>query len=743
MSPSTASSSAKKTPTVVPYRHVCPTCARAFQRATGLERHRRSAHSKEKNYACEFCSQAYSRIDLLQRHVSLYHKQVAADKGRMQGTTDLVMAQQSTMPPQSSMQFTSQPVPTPDFPRSTIEFNSLMAPSSVTQQQQQSPLPLVNCGIDQDMLNWFNETPSSLSEMLPDEPVTTGLTHANSLSMASTLPSPALPWASSDFTAPLSTYFPGGSSGSNSAPASILTSLNLSPGIDALRSSSLGDASIDGALNFLSPPQSTTVSSASMDLSSISDSEMWPLPEPSHLDAYRQNFAPHLPFIHLPSISRVNTADELEADLCRAMTMVGGNYEPLSPNAQEPGDGSLSNRSTMKPCDYYGCVTLKAKTIRCIESMPDQLLGGPDSSVQVLLRRTQTMILLQIVAMFSEVKTHRVSAKLSHGALVAIARELLQHVSFGEYGISWVEWIRREEIIRTLWSVYLLDCLQSFCYRRRPGLSLSELSHLPDLGPDDLWLAATEIEFNERAAQATTTRESVFGFMLSLKETAPPAMPGCLSLSGQLLVVTTLVTEIMATVQADTAMRRQLANRLRGIMSTPKADHIDDLRVLAQAVDRSDAHLRSQVDSDNRQLMRWLSLLHHSTPRPNMQDKGCTPFIRDFMPWYWAGIHLLGVLRGRLGAGCSDPNQLHDRLASYSTQSQGNMDAINDASIEVMHLLVRIRLSLGILDGGAKMQSAIGSVDFAAALPPLPEYLATISIAGLFPPFSASNSPWL
>ncbi|KDN35505.1 hypothetical protein K437DRAFT_211687, partial [Tilletiaria anomala UBC 951] len=51
----------------------CSYCGRAFQRASALQRHCRSAHTKEKPYACEFCHEAFTRTDLLQRHITRYH----------------------------------------------------------------------------------------------------------------------------------------------------------------------------------------------------------------------------------------------------------------------------------------------------------------------------------------------------------------------------------------------------------------------------------------------------------------------------------------------------------------------------------------------------------------------------------------------------------------------------------------------------------------------------------------------
>lgn len=422
------------------------------------------------------------------------------------------------------------------------------------------------------------------------------------------------------------------------------------------------------------------------------------------------------------------------------MAIIGGNYESLPGDCAQSGANRSDDTPAVKTCEYYGCELLRAKTVYCIETMHGQTLHGHDVPFQVLLRRSQTMLLLQIVSMCSEVERHRMSAKLSHGTLLAIARELLQRVSFEDHNHSWAAWIRREEIIRTMWSVYLIDCLQSFCYRRRPGLDPAELSHLPDVGPDELWQARNEADFNELAAQHAVSRVSFFDYILSLKDAEIPTLSGRLSLPGQLFVVATLVTEIMSTAQSDLVKRQQLATRLRSIMSMPPSSRNDALRTLSQAVDRTDLQLRQQVESESSHLMRWLSMLHHSarSSRPQIDTK--RPFFCDFMPWYWAGLHLLGTLRERLNAGGGDPGRFRERVAPYYVAPKTETNDSDDNFDRIMHLLVRIRLSLGILDGGAKMHSVLGSEHFDAALPVLPEYLSKFSFWALFPPWDNIDS---
>lgn len=706
---------------VVSYRHTCPTCGRAFQRATGLERHRRSAHTKEKPYACEYCSQTYSRIDLLQRHISLYHKEAAAGKCRLQDTLDFYLSQ-SLLQGNASQ-------PAPLFDSQLAEgVMPVATPSTVPFSSASTPLQLQSPGqeIDQSLLSWFYgggaEANANVNITSPSPCITQSCSTMTEASM--------FLFASPGFETIPSTS--DASSSANSASSSVMTPGGSSPLLDASASSS--DNSSTGA-----PPSSTVpVSSGHLRRSVDIQTAGFPAPRPCHLDLYRRQFAKHLPFIHLPSLDNHPEGDELEDDLRRAMAIVGGNFG---------GELESEAGTAVKACDFYGCGLLKAKVLRSIEDLQDQVPETQTSpSRHVLLRRTQTMVLLQLVAMFSESKSHKVAAKLSHGALITVARELLHELDRSACNLfsSWIDWSVHEETVRTLWAVYIVDSLQSFCFQRSPWLSLSELSQLPDLSSDELWNTSTESEFNRHFVYATGTQarayESIFDLVSGIREDASSlALPKSMSLSGILLAVVSIVTEIMGLLQEDQAARKQFAARLQRADTLACADRDDLLRTLRQALQTRDADLQQHVDKASRSLTRWLSFLHLSATQMS-QTKGSSPFMCDFMPWYWAGAHFLGVLRRRTcrsmqRQSTSLPSaDLADILSSVLAQYTGNTAAEGtQSSLEIMYILVRIRLSLNSLDGGASMQCAIGSPRFAESLPLLPASVRVCSITGLFP----------
>lgn len=241
MSSSTRPSSSPETTKVVQYRHICPTCGRAFQRATGLERHYRSAHSKEKAYACEFCSQVYSRTDLLQRHISLYHKRVAASRHQMPQGIDCAVAQQFAMlqAPQelSTAAYAAQQSSPQELFQTDSGFSLSTFPQSSDQQQQQQQ-PLVNNEVDQDegLLDWFDNMASNMPDVFPFGPITEDSVNLNVLSTASASSSCPLSRASSKASSPMPMRLLDSSSCSESLSATegFEEPQEVSPRIEAL-----------------------------------------------------------------------------------------------------------------------------------------------------------------------------------------------------------------------------------------------------------------------------------------------------------------------------------------------------------------------------------------------------------------------------------------------------------------------------------------------------------------------------
>lgn len=86
---------------------------------------------------------------------------------------------------------------------------------------------------------------------------------------------------------------------------------------------------------------------------------------------------------------------------------------------------------------------------------PAGISVAPTARLHFLTRRAQTLVLIQLTACFSESRAHMLAAKLSHGAMIVVSKELLQEAK-GLLSISgimpWSQWVAREEAIRTLWA---------------------------------------------------------------------------------------------------------------------------------------------------------------------------------------------------------------------------------------------------------------------------------------------------
>lgn len=746
---------------VVQYRHTCETCGKAFQRATGLERHRRSAHTHENPYACEYCSQTFSRIDLLQRHVSLYHKAMSAHRKdeTFDKTIEMLLHSQqinqqrdllphviqsnnwnaNPHPPTNTESSSTLPARRASHPQITSSAISFVAPSS------SFPAPSTSAPENNDALNnmlqWLSNGVSGDSMMNSNVSSTAeeGYSEVQSKMLSG--------FGSSPETLndnPLK-MFTSTKAQSNTSTLS-MTPPSLSPILEAFATSSSESCITSPGTLFANDnseqvnencPVKPRDTSANAPLTSMSQD--WPTPEPRHLHLYRVHFSLHLSFIHLPSLDlQIEKGDDLDADIRRAIAIIGGNYESAAQGGLDKGARPLP-----KSCDYYGCGHLKTKTLRSIEDLQEQALSNQHPSKRVLLRRTQIMILLQLASMFSEDRKHIVAAKISHGSLIAIARELLsefnQSHTIHAHG-SWAEFVEREECVRTLWTVFLVDSLHSFCYQQNPWFSLSELSNIPDLSSDDLWNAVSDSQFHMLQANQSSDIGSscIFDLVNSLKGEGQSILPKHLSLSGTLLTLLCKVTEIARIVKDDTITRKQLASRVQRV--SPLSLSGDETTSIMQAIDSHDIHLRQNLDEADRYLSRWLSLVQFSSSHNRNPSHREASFMADFMPWYWAGVHFIRLLRRRIPNEGKEKkytssmpiDQLQSRISPIA-QGNGQTHEVQNDPIGIMHLLVRIRLALQGLDGGASMQSAIGKSEIDMALPPLPSTVAICSIIGLFP----------
>ncbi|KDN35504.1 hypothetical protein K437DRAFT_260361 [Tilletiaria anomala UBC 951] len=472
-------------------------------------------------------------------------------------------------------------------------------------------------------------------------------------------------------------------------------------------------------------------------LSALQD---WPTPLTQHLDLYRVNFGNHLPFIHLPTKMTAADLHAIDEDLLRAMAIVGGNYDESASGGEDRG----RSPAKLKSCDYYGCSVLKQRVLRSVEDMQSQPFIPADGSnaalfrIRMLTRRTQTLVLIQLVAMFSESRKHMIAAKHSHGSLIAVARELIQerkkHAKTKRLDVDWLTWVAKEEAARTLLTVYVVDSLRCICFNMPSSLNKRELSSLSEFDSDELWNAQDADMFNRLRNGAQDVREKV----------DTQKADGDVASSQRLFAILTICSDISRLFDADTATRQQLSQQLEA--ATINSNDRSTTSMSLQAIDRSlvacDTSLAAAVEQQMQTLTSWLSCLQASTAE-HSPPRGNRPFLQEVMPWYWMGQHLLALLRARIvvptgsTAVTPNPSNIAQRLALYGDgegdDNESTDMAYSDSSNNIMHLIVQMRTALRRVDGGALMYAALGTNRLRDALPALPPSVSAASITGFFP----------
>ena len=140
--------------------------------------------------------------------------------------------------------------------------------------------------------------------------------------------------------------------------------------------------------------------------------------------------------------------------------------------------------------------------------------------------------------------------------------------------------------------------------------------------------------------------------------------------------------------------------------------------------------LAQQLNLRKQLLSEWLATLKLLDPSTSVGDR---PFVREVMAWFWACQHVLGLLQGRLAI--SSDCLSRDSIVSF--EDLWTSDSLCEPENRHMQLVVRIRLALRQIDGGALMFGSLGTDAMLAALPPLPSSVTASSITGFFPPLAS------
>lgn len=131
------------------------------------------------------------------------------------------------------------------------------------------------------------------------------------------------------------------------------------------------------------------------------------------------------------------------------------------------------------------------------------------------LSYVQAAILLQYGSLLSGEDLYLVDVVRFHSTIVAHAAELhlheVQQSQFCEVAaerVFWVEWIRKEEIIRSIVALFILDAELSIIHNHKPLLDHNLLKK-PRASSDNLFSATSEEEWVQNKSDTTTTRSQL------------------------------------------------------------------------------------------------------------------------------------------------------------------------------------------------------------------------------------------
>lgn len=342
----------------------------------------------------------------------------------------------------------------------------------------------------------------------------------------------------------------GSNSLTGSARHSSVTSVSTDSITDATRQAlllSLSQASVFGhtARKFSQPCISSPLSphniTQGLNLPSTTDLQRY-------VNSYVQHFHPHLPFLHIPTLSfdtpdYINNMQPASAHanmgnsgivggggcLILAMSAVGALYEYDHSTSRELFDAAK------KMIQCYLEERRKADMSAAVNG--HQYFNQDGSSHNTPLWLVQAMLLNVVYGHFSGDKTAADIASTHCAALVSLARaaELAQPPSednfpnvdikieddnsfagpqLSQVHAQWLRWKETEERKRTLFAVFILSSLLVMAYNQPPAIMNSEV--LLDLPcEEDLWLAESAQEWQNRGG-ATADKAKSMSFEAAL-----------------------------------------------------------------------------------------------------------------------------------------------------------------------------------------------------------------------------------
>ena len=484
-------------------------------------------------------------------------------------------------------------------------------------------------------------------------------------SLQSSVP-PVNPSATANFPLPFmssaDTPTTAASVGSSNRQSSV-TSVCTDSITDATRSALLASLSQPSSVHFRkysspsgSSPPVTESPARSRSFSSVSLPSTYDLQR--YVSAYVHYFHPHLPFLHIPTLSfnSPTYTNNLRSQdihsthgsgisggggcLILAMAAIGALYEFDNATSKELFD------LAKKMIQLYLEDRRKADMAAAVNGRPN---AGDGATQNTPLWLVQAMLLNVIYGHNCGDKTSADIASTHCAALVSLARaadlvkpsdpvrsrEPFEHTENwniqGHDGLSWYHWKEREEKKRTLYAVFHLSSLLVSAYNHSPALTNSEISL--DLPCDeDLWAADSPegwlaLGGSAVAASRTVSFADALSWLLTACQRHPYQSHNPSHLTGHHLGSSVNgLLPMRADFPVSTFGCLVLINALHNYIWETRQRHLGRPWT-AQETEAMHAHIEPALSAWQ---AAWAANPHHSLERPNPHGMG--PLSADSIP---------------------------------------------------------------------------------------------------------------
>ncbi|KAH8688775.1 putative krueppel c2h2-type zinc finger protein [Talaromyces proteolyticus] len=506
-----------------------PGCGKTFLRAEHLSRHRLN-HQPKQIFQCASCPKRFVRKDLLRRHERRHEKGmwfrnsggfVASNASPMQGSSE---AQAQRMLESAAM-FTEREQEedvrmsesaTPDVKLMQYEDEDDDEDDEEESEERPDQAPVVYdhaAHIDQmGFQNQNLDATSHSNDMFPPfhEDQVTSLFFDPSI----TIPDPALDfeWLFDNLSADLN------SAGSAGIPSVVSPQSSTSiPGISPLTFGVPSPGHIRKSISSQSSSSSPwaevranllkALNSLAPDI--LMSSFFYPNNLAGFWDLYFENYHPHFPILHKPTLDPVSASPLLVA----AIVTLGSTLS---------GDGG-----------HFDVANKIHDSLRYI------IFGTPDFDPPASLWCVQTLLIIQAHEKMFSTRKHHQLAHIFHGAIITLMKRgvAYQHANLAPGSTaterSWYQWVEMQASNRTAFFGFVMDAQHTFMFGHTCILSVHDV-RLPLPCADVLWDCSNPEEWDRMMRK---TPESP-GFLPILKRllARTPIPPHCSAFSRLILL---------------------------------------------------------------------------------------------------------------------------------------------------------------------------------------------------------------